>query len=433
MEKEKLKELIVNHKEKFLSLKGLIKRDAQKNIGNYLNSKEIVLITGVRRSGKSSLMKLIADDVIEKFNIPKSNILYLNFEDERFIDFTIKDFEVLYESFLEVEKPNGKKFFFLDEIQNIPKWEKWANRMFEFEDIKFFITGSNATLLSSDVSTSLTGRNRQLINWPFSFREFLNLREIHINDRDLYLREKKVLLKNLLKEYIEFGSFPEVLKIKDLTLVEQYFKDIIYRDVIARYSLRNIKEFKELCLYLASNTGTIHSYENLKNLIKAQNVNTIKNYLEILENVFLFFKIPLFDYSVKRQIYNPGKFFIVDVGLSQSMGFKFTNNIGHIYENIVFLELKRRNKQLYYWKSKSGKEVDFVIRKGTKIEEAIQVCFTLSNEDTKKREIEALLVAKDELKPSGSIIITDDEEGEEIKGGTKIRIIPLWKWLLKEE
>ena len=428
MEKEKIKELIIQHKEKFLSKTDLVRREIQQSSENFLKSKEVILITGIRRSGKSSLMKLLCDDIINKFNVSKSNILYLNFDDERFIDFTVKDFDNLYETFLEIENPQGKTYFFLDEIQNIKGWERWVNRLYEFEDIKFFITGSNATLLSSEISTALTGRNRQIITWPFSFSEFLALRNIFLSDKDLYLKEKRIVLKKLFKEYLQYGGFPEVLKLKDVGLLEQYFKDIIYRDLISRYSIRNIKELKELCLYLASNPATICSYENLKTCIKAKNINTIKNYLEALENIFLFFKVSLFDYSIKRQIYNPGKFYIVDVGFSQILGFNFSKNIGHLFENLVFLELKRRNKEIYYWKSKKGREVDFVIKKGRKIEEAIQVCFSLNNEETKKREIEGLLEVKDELNPDRFVIITDDEEREEKINKLKVKIIPLWKW-----
>ena len=433
MDKERLKELIVEHKEKFLSKTGLIKREIQKKIGKYLNSKEVILITGVRRSGKSSLMKLISEDLINTFKVPSSNVLYLNFEDERFIDFTVKDFDLLYETYLEIENPKGRCFFFLDEIQNIFGWEKWVNRLYEFENIKFFITGSNATLLSSEISTALTGRNRQLITWPFSFREFLQMRNVFFNERDFYSRDKKLMFKRFFNEYCQLGGFPEVLKSKDNTLLEQYFKDIIYRDIIARFSIRNIKEFKELCLYLCSNIATIYSYENLKDIINAKNITTIKNYLGYLEDVFLFFRLSLFDYSIKRQIYNPGKFYIVDVGLSQTIAFKTSLNIGHIYENLVFLELKRQNKDIFYWESKDGKEVDFIVKEGIKITEAIQVCYDINNPKTKEREISALISVYKELKPDRCLIITTDEEKEEKIGKLKIRIIPLWKWLLQEQ
>jgi len=433
MEKEKLKELIIEHKGKFLKKTELVKREVQKDIAPLLNQREIIIITGVRRGGKSSLMRLMADDLVEKYNVLQDNILYLNFEDERFTNFSIYDFEQVYEIFLELYHPDGKKYFFLDEIQNIKGWEKWVNRLYEFEDLKIFVTGSNATLLSSEIATALTGRNRQLIVYPFSFNEFLTLRNYTIAEKDFYLREKRVEIKKLFDEYFNLGGFPEILKIRDNTLLEQYLKDIIYRDVIARYSIRNIKEIKELALFLASNIGTIQSYNNLREVINVKSLNTIKNYLEMLENVFLFFKVDLFSYSVKKQIYNPSKIYSVDSALSNALAFKFSENIGHIYENMVFIELKRRNKEVFYWKSKRGREVDFVIKRGLKIDEAIQVCFSLTDKRTRNRELESLLSARNELSVDNLVLITEDEKGEEVIDGATVRIIPLWRWLLQSQ
>jgi hypothetical protein len=433
MEKEKLKELIIEHKEKFLKKTELVKREIQKDIAPLLNQREIIIITGVRRGGKSSLMRLISNDLIEKYDILQDNILYLNFEDERFTYFDINDFEQVYEIFLELYHPVGRKYFFLDEIQNVKGWEKWLNRLYEFEDLKIFVTGSNATLLSSEIATALTGRNRQLIVYPFSFNEFLSLRNYSITEKDFYLREKRLEIKRLFDEYLKLGGFPEVLKISDNTLLEQYLKDIIYRDVIARYSIRNIKEIKELTLFLASNIGTIQSYNNLREMINVKSLNTIKNYLEMLENVFLFFKIDLFSFSVKKQIYNPSKIYSVDSALSNAIAFKFSENMGHIYENIVFIELQRKNKEVFYWKSKRGREVDFVIKSGLKIDEAIQVCFSFTDKKTRDRELESLLSAKNELNVDNLVMITEDEKGEEVIDGASVRIIPLWKWLLQSE
>ena len=433
MEKEKLKELIIEHKEKFLKKTELVKREIQKDIAPLLNQREIIIITGVRRGGKSSLMRLISNDLIEKYDILQDNILYLNFEDERFTYFDINDFEQVYEIFLELYHPVGRKYFFLDEIQNVKGWEKWLNRLYEFEDLKIFVTGSNATLLSPEIATALTGRNRQLIVYPFSFNEFLSLRNYSITEKDFYLREKRLEIKRLFDEYLKLGGFPEVLKISDNTLLEQYLKDIIYRDVIARYSIRNIKEIKELTLFLASNIGTIQSYNNLREMINVKSLNTIKNYLEMLENVFLFFKIDLFSFSVKKQIYNPSKIYSVDSALSNAIAFKFSENMGHIYENIVFIELQRKNKEVFYWKSKRGREVDFVIKSGLKIDEAIQVCFSFTDKKTRDRELESLLSAKNELNVDNLVMITEDEKGEEVIDGATVRIIPLWKWLLQSE
>lgn len=435
MEKEKLKELIIEHKEKFLSRGGLIRREIQDEIANYIPQREILIISGVRRSGKSSLMKLLCDDLFSSKDVPESNILYLNFEDERFVPFTVQDFEPLYETFIELENPQGRIYLFLDEIQNISGWEKWLNRLYEFENVKIFVTGSNASLLSSEISTALTGRNRQIVAWPFSLREFLAMKGVLIDGKSLYQRQKKVAIRRVFKEYLELGGFPEVLKIGDKTLLEQYYKDIIYRDVIARYGIKNVKEIKELTLFLAANPGTVQSYKNMQRMIGVRSQNTVKNYLEALNNVYLFISIDLFDYSLKRQIYNPSKIYSIDAALSNSISFKFLRDVGHMYENIVFLELLRRNKELYYWKSKKGKEVDFIIKEGIQITEAIQVCFSLEDEKTKQRELQALKEVKDELKVKRLTVITDDQEStvsiERQGGQDEIDIIPLWKWLLR--
>ena len=425
MEKEKLKELIIGHKEKFLSRGGLVRREIQDQIANYIPQREILIITGVRRSGKSSLMKLLCDDLLSREDVLENDILYLNFEDERFIPFTFHDFEPLYETFIELENPKGRIYLFLDEIQNISGWEKWLNRLYEFENVKIFVTGSNASLLSSEISTALTGRNRQIVTWPFSLREFLTMKKVIIDGKSLYKRQKKVEIKRVFGKYLELGGFPEVLKTGDPTLLEQYYKDIIYRDVIARHGIKNIKAVKELTLFLAANPGTIQSYKNMQRIIGVRSQNTVKNYLEALNDVYLFFSMDLFDYSLKRQIYNPSKIYCIDVALSNSISFKFSRNMGHIYENLVFLELLRRGKELYYWKSQKGREVDFVIKDGLDITEAIQVCYSLEDERTRQREMRALTEVKDELRVDCLTVITDDEESH-----GEINIMPLWKWLL---
>ena len=432
MDKNKLKELLIEYKQRFLTARtDLIRREVQDNIEPFIRFKEVVIITGPRRGGKSSLMKLICDDLIKKDSIPPSNILYLNFEDERFIEFNAAgDFAQIYELFLQINKPTGRLYFFLDEIQNVIGWERWVNRLYENENIKIFLTGSNASLLSSEISTALTGRNRTITNFPFSFGEFLNFKNYRLQENDFYQTKKRAVIKSFFQEYLKLGGYPEIVKINDPTLLEQYFKDIIYRDILPRYSIKKIKEIRELCLFLTSNLGSIHSYSRLQNLIGVKSLNTVKTYLEILEEVFLFFRINLFDYSIKRQIYNPSKIYIIDTALGNSISFKFSENIGHIYKNLVFLELKRRSKEIYYWKSKKGKEVDFLIKKGLNIEEAIQVSYNLNDKKTLDREIESLLIAKDEFKIEHLSIITEDEEMKKEIEGVKIKIIPLWKWLL---
>lgn len=433
MERKKIKELILEYRKKFTSPDDcLLSREIQKTIQPYLLSREIIFITGTRRGGKSSLMKLICADLIRDSQIPLTNILYLNFEDERFIEFELSDFNLIYEVFLEENDPNKRSYFFLDEIQNISGWEKWVNRLYEMHQIKIFITGSNRKLLSSEVASTLTGRNRVITNFPFSFREFLQYRKIKYDESSRYITEERARIKNAFQEYLNLGGYPEVIKNNDPTLLEQYFRDFIYRDILPRYHIRNSNALRELCLFLASNISSIHSYKKLQQLVEAKSLNTIKHFLEILEEIYLFFRVDLFDYSIKRQIYNPSKIYAIDTALAQSVSFQFSKNIGHIYENMVFLELKRRGKELYYWKDEKGREVDLVIRAGREVEEMIQVGYNLTSPDTRKREIQPLIEAYQKFKQPKLTLITDDEEGTYQSEEVSINIIPLWKWLITE-
>ena len=430
MEKEVLKSIIVSHKEKFLSKSDLTDRDIIAKEQKKLLAKEVVFITGIRRSGKSSLLYLIYKYLSAIHTIPARNILFVNFEDERFINFTVDDFDVLYRAFLEIENPAGKKYLFFDEIQNINGWERWVNRLYEFEDTKIFITGSNASLINSDISTSLTGRNRQLQNYTFSFFEYAKLNQKEITQRSLFSDSEKIIINRLLSNYFNTGGFPEALKANDLDIVDQYFKDIIYRDIIAKYNIRNVKEIKELALYLISNTGNINSYENLKKIIGATNVSTIKNYLSAFQDVFLIYALPLFAYSVKKQIYNPNKYYAGDIGFYHAVGFSFSADKGRLLENLVLLDMLRNNNDVYYWKSKKGFEVDFVINKKKQIVTAIQVCYYLSNEN-RDREVRALLAAANELDAQELQIITY-EQNEVMKTESKsIEVISYLHWLMK--
>jgi predicted AAA+ superfamily ATPase len=239
-------------------------------------------------------------------------------------------------------------------------------------------------------------------------------------------------MRKHLREYIELGGFPEVLKNNNTSLLEQYFQDILYRDVIARYSIKHIREIKELCLYLASNPGALQSYQKLQRLTGLKSIGTVKNYLEALRQVFLFYPLDLFDFSVKRQIYNPSKVYGIDPALCSAISFQFSRNLGHLYEQTVFLELLRRKKEIYYWKSKKGLEVDFIVKEGLQPIEAIQVCLSLDADDTRKREIGALLSAKGELDVKAMTIVTDGEDSAiETDRGT-VQVMSLWRWLLNE-
>ena len=326
--------------------------------------------------------------------------------------------------------PQGKTYLFFDEIQNIAYWEKWINRIYEFEEAKIIITASNATLLSGEIATALTGRNIPVSLFPFSFQEFLATNRISFGPKSLYNRENRVRIKRNFDKFIELGGFPEAAIAKDNTILQHYFKDILYRDIIARYSVKNIKQMKELSLYLATNIGNLCSYRNLARTISVNSTNTVKNFPEYLETAFLFFRIGLFDYSLKKQMYNPSKIYCVDTALARSVAFKFSHDRGRIYENIVFLELMRKGKEIYYWKSHHNFEVDFVVKEGTRITEIIQVCADISKEETQRREIRAALQAAAEFRLKNALVITADFSGEIMEQGVEISFMPIWQWLI---
>ena len=432
MEKRKLTELIVEHKEKALSGGNYIVRDSLSDAQKILNQKEIHIISGVRRCEKSTLMRLLMGKLIEE-GVKKQNILFLNFEDDRFAEFTTADFQPLYEAFLEVESPVGRKYFFLDEIQNLPGWHRWVNRLYEFEDIKLFITGSNSSILGGEAGTLLTGRNRIMELYPFSFMEFLRANDLSVKDRDFLITEKRAGIARLFNDYLVFGGFPEVVKSQDTSLLQEYFRDIIFRDVVTRYSVRNVREIRELALYLASNLSCMSSYKKLRDVISVNSLTTVKNYIGYFEDVYLFFAAGLFDYSLKRQMYNPSKIYCVDHAIASSIAFKFSEDLGRTIENIVFIELKRRGFEVYYWKDKKGRECDFLIKKGMTITEAVQVSSNISTMDTRDREITGAIAAAEEFGLKEVKILTTEDLGSETVKGINIQYIPIWRWLCSSE
>lgn len=416
---ELLKEVLVEQKSKIKLNEGFVIREKISEIKNFIDVKHSIIITGVRRCGKSVLLSQIMNNFFDKY-------YYINFEDERLADFDLKDFNKFYEVCIGLF---GKsKTFFLDEVQNITGWEKWVRRMYE-DNFKFFITGSNARLLSKELATLLTGRHLQFSIYPFSFREFLKFYKFDLKKEDVYLTERRALIAKYFSQFLEKGGFPEYLKYGKIEILQEYFNDIIQRDIVERYELKNIRQLKELARYLITNTGNLTTYNQLKKSTEIKSVNTAINYLSYLENAYLLFKIPYFSYSLKKQIVNPFKIYAVDAGLRNSISFKFSKDWGRIYETVVGIELKRKNKEVYYWKNPQHEEVDFVVK--DKIKQMIQVCYDINDSNVKKREISALLKASKELKCRNLLIITDDYEAEEKVKGKKIKFIPLWKWLLK--
>jgi len=416
-----LKEVLLDQRYDFFAKKNLIERDVF--LDEFIKSKQIILISGVRRCGKSSLLYLIS----QKLKISNDSILYFNFDDERLSSFAANDFNKLYLLHLELYNvKDNEVVMFFDEPQNISGWEKFLSRMYE-KGIKIYATGSNAKLLSSEIATTLTGRNLVIKLFPFSFKEFLKIRKF-VSNVKMLSTTKKSAVKKLFNEYAELGGYPLVVKEKNPQILVSYYQDILYRDIIVRYSLQQVEEIKILGSFLASNPSCLMSYRKLKGMCGLKSLSTLKSYLHYFEQSFLFFFVKKYDFSIKKQIMNPAKVYLIDTGLHNKIGFKFSSNYGKILENIVFLNLVRNGKDVFYHKSKN--ECDFVVRNNIKIVEAIQVTASLDNPDTYKREISGLLDAMNYYNLKRGFILTESDKDNINIEGKKIIVRPVWEWLI---
>ncbi len=403
-------------------------------LNKFLASNQIVVITGPRRSGKSFLMKQMARGLIEK-RVEKENILMINFEDPRWEKLNAALLEKIFETYLELVGGTKRPYVFLDEIQEVEGWEKWVRMAQELGKAKITVSGSNAKLLSRELATLLTGRHLSQTILPLSFKEFLIFNGVKI-DSPLSLIENKIRIKKLLNEALEFGLFPEtVFTETKKELLLNYFGDIIDKDIAERYRIRKKESLKSLVKFYLSNTSALATFSSAG---KASGVSTdtAQKFSSYIEASYLIFFLKRFSWKVKEQEKSPRKIYAVDPGLANAIGFRFSRNLGSLMENFVFLELFRKktvnpNREIFFWKDHRHREVDFVVKEGLKVNQLIQVCWNLDDIKTKKREIGSLLKAMNEFNLKSGLIITDDEEGEEIIKNKKIKYTPLWKWLLE--
>jgi hypothetical protein len=382
-------------------------------------TRQVVIVSGIRRCGKSSLLRLFKD----KMGLSDPGYCYFNFDDERIS----RDPEILGQIHeIHLELFETEPVFFFDEIQNVSGWEKFINRMYE-RGSKIFVTGSNARLLSSEISTSLTGRNRVLALYPFSFSEYLKFRGIAFQPGKLSTTAK-ARLRGAFHQYMETGGFPLIIQEQDLELIHSYFQDILYRDIISRYRISQVDEIRQIGIYFASNIGKLFSYSTLQQVSGVKSTNSIKEYLEYYRQAWLFYYLRKFDYSIRKQIMNPKKVYTADPALANRLGMNFSANKGRVAENIVYVELLRRGCDVYYHSGKN--ECDFLIREGLKITGAIQVCITL-HDGNETREMKGLAEAMEIHQLDHGLLLTLDDESEITFNGKKIITIPIWKWLIE--
>ncbi|RLE44988.1 ATP-binding protein [Candidatus Woesearchaeota archaeon] len=402
----------------------ILREDVLDRLKRLLPSKEVLILTGVRRSGKSTIIYQLIDFLLK--SVSAKNILYFNF-DEPLQEKSIKTIEAVFSEFLKINNPKGRKYVFFDEIQTISGWEKWIKKYYDLhgKDIKFLITGSNNSMLSSNLSKLLTGRIFTNNVFPLSFTEFLKFKGVKI--KSLALQKEEII--HYFGEFLDKGGFPEVVLEKDDDVAEmrlkEYFDGILLRDVISSKNIRETAKLSELVHYLITNVSTLFSYNKLANTVGIS-LNSVKEYLSFLEDAYLLFQVNFFSYSVKKSIMiqMPRKIYCIDNGLRNAVSFRFSKDGGRLVENLVFIELKRREKEVFYWKNSN--EVDFVIKNKDDSLTAINVSDT---NDINKREIEGLLEFKKSFKRIEELLILTNDTEKKEKG---IKFVPVWKWLLGE-
>ena len=429
-----LKKIIVEQRDLFLKIANPIAREAISGefFDKIIRIGEAAVITGTRRSGKSFLLKLIWQKIRKGKNIAENNFFCFNFEDERLLNFRAADFDLLMETFEQLFPVDGrqKAYLFFDEIQVVKGWEKFINRLLRQERYKIFITGSNATLLSKEIDSALTGRTYPINLFPLSLREFIVHKMGKVPSKAvLYQSKTQIKLKKIFSEYMENGGFPEVVLQNFRPVLQEYLKSIIYRDVVSRYKIKQEANLREIAAFSISNIGSVFSLEKIARMAKMKNLTTVKNYLSYLENAFLFYRAARYSHSLKTQIYNPDKFYAVDVGFYNEVAFSGTANRGRILENMVFMELKRKYGDVYYFQGK--RECDFLVKAKNELILAAQATVFL-DENNREREIGGLLEAMDEYGVKNGLILV--EEGlETIKeGGKTIEVKPVWRWCLED-
>jgi len=393
----------------------IIDRETLDDSRKYLHAPFAFITTGIRRCGKSVYSHLL---------VREKAYGYVNFDDERLMPLDSGDLndvlEAVYYIYGEIDH------IVLDEIQNIRGWELFVNRLQRTK--KVIVTGSNANLLSAELATHLTGRYVDFTLYPFSFREYLDYQSF---EPDIYRTSSIARLKKHLREYILLGGIPDAYKFGKRFLRTLYH-DILQRDVLSRYRIQHVRSFHEMVNNLISNYSSEFSYNKLARIHKIGSVSTVKNYVHFVENSFLLFEIRRFSYKLKQQELAPRKIYCIDPGIIHAVGFRSSENIGKLMENIVAVELRRMlsihpSMELYYWKDHQQREVDFVIKNDDLVTACVQVTYAMERNDIQNRETRSLLRAAKELNCKNLLIITWDHE--EILDG--IRYVPIWKWLLE--
>lgn len=428
--KKILKRLLVEFKED-----GVPDFLKERKVGVNTKKRKANVLTGIRRSGKTYRMFQAIRDLGE------DRCYYINFEDERIINPTVEDLSGLLPCIEETFETQTPIYLFVDEIQNVEGWEKWGRRMAEKKNVIVFLSGSSSKLSSREIATSLRGRTLTTYIFPLNFEEFLDFNNIEFNLKNIEYSQNKPNIRRYFNEYLKYGGFPEIVLEEDkkekLKILREYFSTIVARDLIERYSIDKPTALESFMKLLVNNFSGLISFTKSRNWLKSIGIkiskNTLKKYFNYMKSSYFLFDTTIYSKSVKDRLQYPRKVYLTDNGFASALTERFTSDRGWFFENLVAIDLYKQTvsnpkKELHYWK-KGDKEVDFVVRNGIETERLIQVCSDL-NEQTKKREIEILLTASEDLNCDNLTIITDDTYKKEKIRGKTVQFLPLWMKLL---
>ena len=393
-----------------------------------LDLPKIISVIGPRRSGKTWLLYQIVHELRKE--IPAERLVFVNFEDDRLFPMALEDMDSMIKGYYELYPHNKDEtvWFFLDEIQEIPNWEKFVRRLFDTENCRIYLTGSSSSLLSREIASSLRGRTIPYEMLPLSFKEFLRFTG---KKADRHTSKGQAVLTHALKAYFKQGGFPELVFLPQSIhnrVVNEYIDLMLYRDLTERFSLKNPHLLKYLLKHIMVNLSKPLSINKLFNDMKSQGYkvskNTLYDYIACLEEAFIIFRIDLWSHSVKQQTVNPSKVYGIDPAFKHAMS--ISEDTGRIFENLVFLEMRRRGQHPHFYQK--GGEVDFYVEGHS----LVNACYDMTNPTTRKRELRGLFVAMEEFNLPTGTILTWDEQAEIQENGKTVYVRPLWDWLLDE-
>jgi len=393
---------------------------------------------GVRRSGKSTYLFQVMQGLLEE-GVPRENILYLNFFDDRLHALRSDSLGLIIEAYFSLfpEKKNYETVYcFFDEIQAVSGWEPFIDRLLRTEKCRIYLTGSSARMLSKEIATQMRGRALSWEMFPFSFREFLDYRGI--KDTASLTTRKRLLVQKAFEAYWETGGFPEVaglsrgLRVK---IHQEYLQAVLFRDLIERHDIAHPKAVADLAHWLLDNTGSLYSVNNLTGFLKSLGhkvpKSAVADYLAWFEDAYFLFTVRIFDASLARSNANPKKIYCIDHSLVTSVASGLLVNTGHLLENLIFTALRRLYSKIHYYRTKSGREIDFIVSSRNRERQLIQVSDALLEPQTRKRETAALVEAMAELNLKSSVIVTRQQEERIDTGQGVISVVPAWRFLLE--